>query len=510
LHNIVILFIIIMFLTVSVGAGEGEINISFSNVDLADALRALADIAGVNLLICSRLEGTVSAHLEGISFSEAWSGLILSQGLDFIKTDNTYLVGSRELIAELRSQEKIVVLQTDNVPPDKIITWAEVIFPGVRMASDGFSNSLVCSGPEEEIVYLQKVINRMDQPGEGELSRIIRLEHLLPEEGAEIVATFHPDLLVKEDCRRSILILRGPRASLDEARSLLAHMDQAYPEEKIRMKRLAYGDPDYTGELLRELFPQAGILVDHRLNKLILRGDPETLIEIQEILPRMDQPRPLIMVEFRLEEISSKFLKNQGLNWDWGPEINFFDKDFLSGEQPLTFNLDYLLQLLEEKGVSETIARPRLTTLDGVEGQMIIGDRIPIRGARIDNGEEQVSYFQTGIIISFTPRVGADDYITLKVQPQVSTIGEDLDKGFPQVRTREAQTIVRVKCGDTFAVGGLIQQQDRRSDAAIPWLSDLPLIGSWFSSKEEDQQSTELIIFITPHIIGDGEEKPDL
>lgn len=504
MHNIVILFIIIMFLTFSVGAGEGEINISFSNVDLADALRAMADIAGVNLLICSRLEGTVSAHLEGISFSEAWSGLILSQGLDFVKTDNTYLVGSRELISELKSQEKIVVLQTDNLPPDKIIAWAEVIFPGVRMANDEFSNSVVCSGRKEEIFSLQEVIGRLDQPREDELSRIIKLKHLLPQKGAEIVATFHPELLVKEDLRRSSLILRGSRSSLDEARALLSQMDQAYPEEKIRLQRLAYGDPEYTAELLRELFPQAGILVDQRLNKVILQGKPETLIELQEIIPLLDQPRPLIMVEFRLEEISSKFLKNQGLNWEWGPEINFFDSDFLSGEQTLTFNLDNWLKLLEEKGVSETIARPRLTTLDGVEGQMIIGDRIPIRGARIDDGEEQVSYFQTGIIISFTPRVGTDEYITLKVQPQVSTIGEDLDKGFPQIRTREAQTIVRVKCGDTFAVGGLVQKQDRLSDSAIPWLSDLPLIGSWFSSQDEDLQNTELIIFITPHIIGNG------
>jgi type II secretory pathway component GspD/PulD (secretin) len=101
-----------------------------------------------------------------------------------------------------------------------------------------------------------------------------------------------------------------------------------------------------------------------------------------------------------------------------------------------------------------------------------------------------------GIILLVHPRVNGDGQITLRVKPVVSTVSGFVD-GVPQTSTREAETVVRVKDGDTLVIGGLIRDEDVKTMTKVPILGDLPLVGQLFRYHERNHRRSEVMIFLT-------------
>jgi type II secretory pathway component GspD/PulD (secretin) len=105
-----------------------------------------------------------------------------------------------------------------------------------------------------------------------------------------------------------------------------------------------------------------------------------------------------------------------------------------------------------------------------------------------------------GIILLVHPRVNDNDHITLRVKPVVSTVTSFVD-GVPQTSTREAETVVRVKNGDTLVIGGLIRDEDVKTMTKVPLLGDLPLVGALFRHYERNHRRSEVMIFLTIKLI---------
>jgi len=498
------LLILFLFLALIISPAEGSeplVEVKFNEAELSDVLRGLADIGGINVLISAEIEGRVSAHLEGISFSEAWAGILYTHGLDYYKKDNLYIVGPPDLIAELSSDEVIEVFSLEGRPGEEILRWVGEIFPGLKMALDIKSSSLICSGEKEKLQKVEEILSQVGGPGKKEKVIILEIDNIQPEEAIEIISRMFPGLTVIKQGRKQIIV-RGFPEEIEKAKKLIEEIDYPLPQKEILVEELEYGDPEIFPPLLQGLFPEAEIKTDKRLNRLLLKGKPGILEEMLLVIEEMDQPRDLVLVEFRIEEVSSHFIKEKGLNLGQIASIDLLGDGFLLHGEGISLSLENFLDLMEEEGVSETLARPSLTTLEGIEGTLHIGDRIPVRGERINNdGGQNIDYLQTGIIISFTPRLSEGKYITLEVRPEVSKIGEELVSGFPRVSTREVETVVRVECGETFALGGLLQIEDRFRKKDLPWFRKLPLIGSWLGSSKENKLATELIIFITPRIV---------
>ncbi|MCW3061450.1 MAG: type and secretion system protein, partial [Capsulimonas sp.] len=107
-----------------------------------------------------------------------------------------------------------------------------------------------------------------------------------------------------------------------------------------------------------------------------------------------------------------------------------------------------------------------------------------------------------GVKLSVTPLTGGNGEITTRISPEVSNITElDLQTGLPVLSTRRADTTVRIKDGETIAIGGLSLDQEQTTRSKIPILGDIPLIGNLFRSKSESRVRTELVVFVTPHIL---------
>jgi type II secretory pathway component GspD/PulD (secretin) len=174
--------------------------------------------------------------------------------------------------------------------------------------------------------------------------------------------------------------------------------------------------------------------------------------------------------------------------------------------------LSALLEAIASDSSSDLIATPELTTLDNRKARINLGSRVPVPiFSNILNAQTNTvfptitgfEYIDTGTILEVTPRVGADDYVTLDVAPEISEItgfvGPNQER--PVLAQRKMTTSVVLRSGATLALGGLKQEKKTETIAKVPFLGDIPLLGYLFSHKTEDVAKTDLTIFITPEIV---------
>ncbi len=170
-----------------------------------------------------------------------------------------------------------------------------------------------------------------------------------------------------------------------------------------------------------------------------------------------------------------------------------------------SFQVAVLLEALETKGVVRTLAEPNLTALSGQEASFLAGGEYPIP---VSSGEDKisVSYKPFGIEMTFTPRVLADDLINLDLKAAVSGLDSTVsynNGGFNinAFRRRETSTVVELRDGESFAIAGLIEDDFRDLSGQVPWLGDIPILGSLFRSAEYERKQSELVIIVTAHLV---------
>jgi pilus assembly protein CpaC len=187
----------------------------------------------------------------------------------------------------------------------------------------------------------------------------------------------------------------------------------------------------------------------------------------------------------------------------------------LSGAAPYGFlaaalnrggvSIDVALNALEQKGLARSLAEPNLVALSGDTASFLAGGKypIPVPGSL---GTVTIDYERYGVGLSFTPTVLKDGLINLKIMPQVS----ELDFGHaiqingtsvPPLILREASTTVELRDGQSFVIGGLLQNVSTTAQDQLPWLGDVPVLGALFRSAQYQKNETDLAIIVTPHIV---------
>jgi len=165
-----------------------------------------------------------------------------------------------------------------------------------------------------------------------------------------------------------------------------------------------------------------------------------------------------------------------------------------------------LIEALEAKGLSRTLAEPNLTALSGQQAEFLAGGEIPIPVASEDG--IAIDYRPFGVELAFTPTVVNEDVINLNLATSVSTLdaanGVQTIGGGPVVpafSTRASSTTVELRDGESFAIAGLLQDNFIDSAGQVPWLGDLPVLGSLFRSASYNRSQTELVIIVTAHLV---------
>jgi Flp pilus assembly secretin CpaC len=214
---------------------------------------------------------------------------------------------------------------------------------------------------------------------------------------------------------------------------------------------------------------------------------------------------------------TSIFRSDNSINDETGkvtisPESNFFTAltDFGSND---------VLALIEaeaSRGNARLLARPNLMTANGQEGNFLAGGEIPVPIAQPGQGGQTfvtISYREFGIRLRFTPEILSDSLITLAVRPEVSSLDYTnavIIAGFrvPALRTRRVETTVDVRPSQSLIISGLMSEERERVKNGIPFLMDIPILGSLFSSTRWQSLETELLVVVTPTIVDPYRPRP--
>jgi len=310
---------------------------------------------------------------------------------------------------------------------------------------------------------------------------------------------------------------------------------------------LKYAAAEDVKNLLQDISDQ--VQVDIPGNKLLVNASPKKIADIIQVVESIDVPAIQIMLETRLIEVAADVEEQLGIDWskiasyktilaeggvpitDGGGSVIPDDQTF--GEVPVTmpFNrlsgifkkdkttiipkyfsrqltvFDLTLDMLQKNNQAEVLADSRLTTINGREASIKLVDIVPyILSSGGVGGQVQVQREEVGIKLKILPTVNTDGYITVKVEPEVSTIFEFIgpDKNIPRVKSRTSSTTIRVKDGESIVIGGLLSNDRKQTTYQMPVLHKIPWLGKKiFTSHGVVERKTDLIIQITPKIVVD-------
>ena len=169
------------------------------------------------------------------------------------------------------------------------------------------------------------------------------------------------------------------------------------------------------------------------------------------------------------------------------------------------YDVGAVISALRARGFFQSLAEPTLIAYNGQEASFLAGGEVPVPVVQGVTGAVSVQYKEFGVRLTFRPDI-TGDVIRMKVRPEVSSLdfanGVTLS-GFrvPALTTRRAETDVELRDGQSFAIGGLLNNLSQTDRSAIPLLGDVPIIGYLFKSKAERKERTELVVIITPHLV---------
>ena len=589
-------------------AVQGEIkDMNFKGADIRDVLRAIAEVAQVNLVTDSSVQGNITIHLRDISFDEALNLITQTTGLAYKWDGNTVVVATPERIDEVYADMDTRIIEFENKDLNRVKSVVNSIYPELNIQIIKENTQLLLVGKEEIVSEAVNLINRVDFPSveteeakaaEAEQAQvenppileIIQIKHGNLSEVVNNIKTLYPELTVQTDTNNDQLILKGQKEIINEAKDLIAKIDIPTPEEveaakqeqeaqeqeveqeeqevtkfvkienisadalmskikevypnmkmsydqinqqliirgtekqveealvlvdrfdKAEKKRTEIVNVDYlelenVNKIVQNNIPEVNLSTNSMSKEIIVSGKDEDVQRAVNLIENLDMPRRQVIIEARVEEISRTESESLGISDPTNnlPRIQF-TKDVDGQIDGITGSWPDFLTALESEGKAETLANPRLMTLNGETGKMLIGERIPVKGVNAD-GEVTVTYIEAGITLEFKPWITKEDYIELEVSPKVSSLGEELYEGYPSIRTREVSTKLRLRDGQTFAIGGLIQEDMKSSVNKVPILSEIPILGQLFKYENDSDEKTELVIFITPRIVEDSQRE---
>jgi len=309
---------------------------------------------------------------------------------------------------------------------------------------------------------------------------------------------------------------------------------------------------EFAGEKLRRREEEEELA---RSKTLIISDIRPSLERIEKVIAEIDTKPRQILIEARIVEVNRDYLKDLGLDYRTGADSwssidlggsgayteikaesetttkapSVFDpKADISGTYPFDAGLSLVFQkltgtrfrailhALEEDVEANILSAPRIMTLDNQEAAILVGEQYPILKGEVEEGVLTTSldeYKKIGIQLLVVPQISAEDHINMIIHPSVTswteyvtaTSGGEEVARYPIIKTREAETQILMKDGETIVIGGLLKDVKSEARIGIPILSKIPLLGLLFQRKVIDTEKIDLLIFITARIVKPGE-----
>ena len=276
---------------------------------------------------------------------------------------------------------------------------------------------------------------------------------------------------------------------------------------------------------------RASITDDPRTNKVIVRDIPQAIEDMRKLLQQLDVPEKQVMIEARIVEATSTFTRSLGVNWgvhyrDGSASflgINSLDTGFggLTSAPPVTgvgtspggamgisfgtltsnIQLDMRLNAAASAGLIKIVSTPKVATINNKTAKITQGQQIPYQNSSANTGPV-TQFVEAALALEVTPHINANGTIGMKIDAKNDAPGTSTGTGPPPINKKQATTEMLLKDGETTVIGGIYVDSDTEEDDGVPFLMDIPFLGKLFKSNTKTKTKTELLIFITPRIIG--------
>ncbi len=423
-------------------SSQGLINLELRNAQIVDVIAALAKLANVNVVTDSSVKGTITVRLINVTFEDALRLVLEPNGLAYATVGPNIIVATKEKLAR-------PVLRQYQVANMQASGFASQYLPLVglkkeQVVVDDGTNSLLVVGSVEDQAKIADLLARVDSPAERSVTRVIKMNYLDATTFVDLLAARLPDT--------------AKAAKTDKAS-----------------------------------------------NSLVLTASAGQMQIIDALLQQVDTALPQVMVEAMVVEVPTQVTKNLGVAWQTSTPFTFVST---GGAFPCCLSVAITapsvlatLNTLIQENKSKLLANPRLAVRDGETARMNIGDKIPFQVINAQ-GVPSVVIIEAGVKLEITPRINADNFVTVKMHPEVSSIKTAPAPNVPPtIATREADSSLTVKDGTPIVLAGLIQKNDIQTTVKVPFLGDIPIIGWLFKSVSTDKTENEVIFVITPHIL---------
>ncbi|MGI6263563.1 MAG: type II secretion system protein GspD [Succiniclasticum sp.] len=279
------------------------------------------------------------------------------------------------------------------------------------------------------------------------------------------------------------------------------------------------------GDLLRslkELRLSGRLSVSSARNALLYAGPASERDRIRALIHRLDVPGRQVTLQATILAVNRSAERDLGIHWTWdtlpqyekssGGTTSDTNETYaghfrLWPSSSAQFHFNAALHALLTTGKARVLATPSLITLPGKEASIFIGSHIPVVTEKRSDGESNYAteYVDAGIKLTYLPFVGRDGLITSQVHTEVSTPVLVSELKNYRINSRTADTTVRLKNGETLAIGGLVSEEEQRQLQQIPLLSKIPVLGELFKYRFRSKTKTEVIILLTPYLTDAGQ-----
>ena len=426
---------------------------------------------------------------------------------------------------------------------------AESSFIG-KMIADERTNSIIVLATEKSIAEIKDLIARVDYEVDPFAQADIQVMYLNHAKAEELSNTLN-----------QLIQASNSRSSSGRSKSNTSKRGADGGKAGSKKKSLTGGK---AGNLGGNFQGEVRLTHDAPTNSLVVTASHDDFLRLRKVVEQLDIPRKQVFVETVIMEVSDQTSKDNGVSWHGGgiasgdagsasiigarggssisPAGALLDGSLLAGLGLGIFGeaLDIalpgvegglqipafgvVLRFLQEDSSTNVLSAPNILTLDNEEAEIEIGEQVPfptggflggLAGAATGatglgglGGLPSISFTRqdVGIILRVTPQISESEWVTLDVYQEISEVKEGSSSdsaasGGPTTTKRSAETHVSVRSNQTVVIGGLMQEVETESESKVPILGDIPLLGALFRNKRKTKRKTNLLIFLTPHVI---------
>ena len=299
-----------------------------------------------------------------------------------------------------------------------------------------------------------------------------------------------------------------------------------YEEQIVHTFYLTNAVPKDVEGLLKSMLGAKTLFVDERTSTVVMRDTPDLVRMAEKLVASIDVPEPEVIIEVEVLEIARSRILNLGVSYPGSvtatpsPVTNAANTAGglvladLSHQNSKTIGISGVsatLNAQQQVGDTNTLASPRIRARNKEKAKILIGSRVPVitnsvtptATSAVVTGS--VQYLDVGLTLEVQPTIFLDGDVAIKIGLEVSSITNQITTSSGTsaytIGTRNANTTLRLKDGETQILAGLIQDSDTRSATGIPGLSQIPIVGRLFGSRNADREKSEIVLSITPRII---------